>query len=119
MSSEILNKGKEVLKTSWGIFDSLYYNFLEIAQEQKILEKNRSILELISYMGVINENPCNSCFDIADFIKDSKSAYLLMGLLEETIKKIKHELKDWAIADLWKFHAELVKYKEELESQGK
>lgn len=119
MSSEILNNGKEILKTTWGVFDSLYYNFLEIAQEQKILEKNKAILELISYMGVINENPCNYCFDIGDFIKDSKSVYLLMGLLEETIKRIQHHLKDWTLADLWKFHGELVKYKEELESQGK
>lgn len=70
-------------------------------------------------MGIINANPCNYCFDISDFIQNSNDFYILMSLLEETIRRIKPELKDWAIEDLWRFHGGLAKYKEELESQGK
>ena len=50
-------------------------------------------------------------------IKNSNDLITLIDFLEQTINKLKHELKDWALADLWKFHAELVKYKEELEAQ--
>lgn len=117
MSCNIYINDKRVLKTTSGLFDTLYYSFEEILEQQSIYD-----IEIKSFMNNMeqaNNIGCSYGFDIGENIKTSKNIFLIINLLEETIKKFKPRLKDWAVEDLWKFHGELAKYKEELESQGK
>ena len=112
MSCNIYINEKKVFKTSCRIFDSLDYGFLEESE-------NSEFAYFITNMEQANEMNCCYGFDIGDFIRSKKSVLILIDLLKKIIHKIKHQLKDWALADLWKFHTELIKYKEELEAQGK
>lgn len=118
MSCTIELKDKTILKTSVGVFESLFYEFKDLIEEQNIsvnqefeLFKEKLDDSIFTLGGV--------CIDIENIFHNSKNLHLLIILLEKTIEKIKHELKDWALADLWKFHGELVKYKKELEAAGK
>jgi len=118
MSAEIFIKDRFV-KISWGTFDSLYYNFLETCEKNEIFLNYPSIEKLVTFMGLINANPCNGCFDVSDYLTSSKDVHVLLNILEDTINKLKKECPDFTINALWNVYKELMAYGDELKAQGK
>lgn len=116
MAFRIMKKNIELIECSSGMFDTLTYNFEELIRKKRI--NTSEIIILINEMKFHTET-MYPVFDISEFIQESRSIKIVIDLLEQTIAKIQHTLREQALKNLWKFHAELVKYKEELEAQGK
>lgn len=118
MSCIIENNQKEILECSAGLLEDLFYEFQNILREEGLETDN----EFNSFLIKLNESfftHGSVIVDIAAIFHSSDNINFLIKIVAKTIPRIKNGLKEHAIANLWKFHAELVKYKEELEAQGK
>lgn len=118
MSCTIELKDQTILKTSVGVFESLFYEFNKRIEEENI-DLNEDFKVFLEKLDKSSLTLGGVCIDIAKIFHSSDNVKLLIHLLEEAILKIGCELRERALDNLWKFHAELVKYKEELEAQGK
>ena len=118
MASSIEINGKRILECSGGVFETLYYTFAEIIEEKLFDTDDSEFAKFISKMQLCSEARY-PFFNVAKFIKSSKSLSILLEILEEAIKRLQKILIPATIDDLWKLYDELAKYKEELEAQGK
>lgn len=116
MSAEIVINNETVLKTSSGVFETLYYTFEEIVDE-KGLCLTSEMLEFMNAMKIYSDN-C-SYFFLNKFIKKSESVHTLLDILEEAIGRLKNKVTDFTINALWGFYEELMRYGNELARQGK
>lgn len=118
MSCLIEKNDKIILECSTGLLEDLFYEFQDIVLEENL----KTNPEYDHFMIKLDETIFThggAFINITDIFKSSINIYFLITILEKAILKIKPRLKEHAILDLWNFHGELVKYKEELESQGK
>ena len=118
MSAEIFIKD-EFVKMSWGTFDLLYCKFLEIGEKNKILSRHPSLEKLLHFMKFINENPCNGCFDISDYLTDSNTVQVLIEMTVELIEQLNKNVNISVVNTIRGLLNELIKYADELSAQGK
>ena len=118
MSCTIELKDKTILETSVGVFESLFHEFNNL-KEKENLQINKEFELFMEKIDNAIFTLGGVCIDIEKIFHNSNNLELVIFLLEITINKIKYELRDRAIENLWKFHGELVKYKEELEALDK
>ena len=118
MTCSIKKDGRIIIRSSTSIFESLYHEIKDTVDQEK-LKTNKEFDLFIEELD-------NSVFtmggvriDIKEIFTQSSNLTLLIALLERAIYTLKNQVRDYVIVDLWKFHAELIKYKEELEAQEK
>lgn len=113
MSAEIVINLETVLKTSPGVFQTIYLTFEEIIREQEI-ELSPEMRSFMKGMEVYSE-AC-SYFFLDNFIREPNSIEVLLHLVKETTHKLRGQVSDFTIDGLWKFHDELAKYGDELKN---
>lgn len=117
MSCLIEKNDKIILEGSTGLLEDLFYEFQDIIEEEN-LKINSEFDYFMDKLEKTIFTHGGALVDIAAIFHSSENLQLLIMLLEKTIPRIKYGLKEHAILDLWKFHRELVNYKEELEAAG-
>lgn len=112
MSCLIEKNDKIILECSTGLLEDMFYEFQDIIEEEN-LKINSEFDYFLDRLEKTILTHGGALVDIAAIFRSSANLQLLIMLLEMTIPRIQHGLKEHAILDLWKFHSELVKYKEE------
>ena len=108
---------KIILYTSSGVIETLYHEFLEEIQQQKI-PMNKDLENFVDKLQVSAITLGGEWFDVEKEVSSSKNLGIILDILENVIDKIKLEVADFALKDLWNFYAELCIYKEQLEQKG-
>lgn len=117
MSCSIEKNGQIIFRSSISIFESLYHEIKELVTVENL--KTNSEFDI--FMEKLDETTFTlggTTIDIAEIFNNSKNLKILMDLLERSIIKLKPQIRDFVLKDLWNFYGELDKYKEELEAQG-
>ena len=118
MACSIFLKGVRVLRSSNGVWETLQDALKEFIDIENI-QLNDELTELIEYH--MDMAKCGWGFDVAKVFTTSYNLGFFIYLLDCILPKLEQEqtFADWMQESLWKFYAEIVKYKEELVAQGK
>lgn len=119
MSCEILKNGEEILQCSSTTFNLLYVFFTKFFEQYHALQNNRELAHFMEHMEMYIDKGGSYWFDISNYIKESKNMALLNTMMQQFRIKIGPLTNDKSQAIFASFHAELIKYKEELEAQGR
>lgn len=114
MSAEILKNGEEILACSSSIFDLLYCTFLQVFESKPFFNENEELASFMHYMEIYNDKGGSYWFDVAKYIKSSKSAFLLLKMVDEALTNMRSKTREDVQHSLMSFRNELVMYAAEL-----
>ena len=116
MSADILIGNKVILKTSSGVFETLYYELRDIIDDKKDFISSE-IEEFIDIMEVYKQGGCY--FYIDKYITTSKGVSELLNLMKQAIMQLKNQFPQSVISSLMAFCQDLQQYGDNLAKYAK
>lgn len=114
-----IKKNKEIIfRSTAGVFERLYHAMNDIVEQEEV-ETNEEFDHFMEKLDETLFTLGGTLIDVEKIFTRSKNLELLISLFERAIYMVRSRVRDYVIEDLWKFYAELIKYKEELVAQGK
>ena len=104
-----------VIKWRMGTLRSELMEFIDMQN----IQLNDELTEFVEYY--MDMAQCGWGFDVAKVFTNSYNLGFFIYLLDCILLRLEQEqtFADWMQESIWKFYAEIVKYKEELVAQGK
>ena len=118
MAASIFKNDDEIFRCSIGIFDSLYNEMNDIVQQEEV-ETNKEFDHFMKELDETLFTLGGTLIDVEEIFTQSKNLDILISLVERVIYILRSQVQKYVVEKLWKFHAELIKYQEELKAQGK
>ena len=118
MAASIFKNKVEIFRSSVSIFECLYHEMNDVV-EQEGVETNEEFDRFMEKLEETSFTLGGTLIDIQRIFTQSKNLDLLITLVERAIYVLRSHVREHVIENLWKFHAELIKYQEELKAQGK
>ena len=118
MAGSIFKNKVEVFRSSVGVLECLYNEMNDVVEQEEV-ETNEEFDRFMEKLEETSFTLGGTLIDIQRIFTQSKNLDLLITLVERAIYVLRSQVREYVVEKLWKFHAELIKYKEELEAAGK
>lgn len=118
MTCAIKKNGHILIRRSTSIFESLYHEINDIVEQEEV-ETNDEFNHFMNELDHSVFTMGGVAPDIGHTFTQSANLDILILLLERVIYILRSQVQTYVVEDLWKLHAALIKYKEELVAQGR